>query len=55
MVDADDVAAGEIVLLAENDGQAAAGGFARDAAAVDAAADDGKIKHLIRHDFAGLP
>jgi hypothetical protein len=36
-------AAGEIVALGERDGEAAAGGVARDPGAVDAAADDEKI------------
>ena len=37
-------AGGEIVLLDQNDAEAAAGGVARDAGAVDAAADDGEIE-----------
>ena len=36
-------AGGEIVLLDQQHAQAAAGGVARDAGAVDAAADDGEI------------
>ena len=37
-------AGGEIVLLDQDDAKAAAGGVARDAGAVDAAADDGEIE-----------
>ncbi len=42
--DADEVPRGEIVLFDQHDAKAAAGGIARDAGAVDAAADDGEIE-----------
>jgi len=37
-------ARGEVVLLEQDDAKAAAGGIARDAGAVDAAADNGEIE-----------
>ena len=39
---------GEVVLLAQQHRQAAAGGIARDAGAVDPAADDQKVDRLLR-------
>ena len=41
--DADEVRAGEVVVLDQQHRQAAAGGVARDAGAVDAAADDQQV------------
>ena len=45
LVEADDVPLARSLLLGEQHRQAATGRIARDAAAVDAAADDGNVEH----------
>ena len=49
LVEAEEVRAGEVGLLAEIDRKAAPRGVARDAAAVDAAADDGDVEGRSAH------